>query len=115
MKPEINTETVETVKTGGDQAVVQERIVRGCVDITWDEISHEGVKMAQLPTLLKVAARHGCPINAGYRIRDDYVYRVIHKPCGGVYIEWEWNPTVNANTTNAIVQTPPGSGTKDHE
>ena len=28
MKPEINTETAETVQTGGDQAVVQERLVR---------------------------------------------------------------------------------------
>lgn len=27
MKPEINTETAETVETGGDQAVVQERLV----------------------------------------------------------------------------------------
>jgi hypothetical protein len=29
MKPEINTETAETVPTGGDQAVVQERLVSG--------------------------------------------------------------------------------------
>ena len=28
MKPEINTETAETVQTGGDQAVAQERLVR---------------------------------------------------------------------------------------
>ena len=28
MKPEINTDTAETVKTGGDQAVVQKRLVR---------------------------------------------------------------------------------------
>ena len=28
MKPEINTATAETVQTGGDQAVVQERLVR---------------------------------------------------------------------------------------
>ncbi len=28
MKPEINTETAETVQTGGDQAVVQERLVQ---------------------------------------------------------------------------------------
>jgi hypothetical protein len=28
MKPEINTATAETVQTGGDQAVVQERFVR---------------------------------------------------------------------------------------
>ena len=29
MKPEINTETAETVQTGGDQAVAQERLVSG--------------------------------------------------------------------------------------
>lgn len=28
MKPEINTDTAGTVQTGGDQAVVQERLVR---------------------------------------------------------------------------------------
>jgi hypothetical protein len=88
-------------KLDSETPVGQPQLVRGSVDITWDEICREGLEMAQLPTLLKVAARHGCPINAGYRIRDDYVYRVIHKPCGGVYVEWEWNPTVNANTTNA--------------
>ena len=35
MKPEINTATAETVKTGGDQAVVQERLVRFCRFMEW--------------------------------------------------------------------------------
>ena len=83
--------------------VGQPRLVRGCVEITAAEIRREGVDVPFQSVLYHLAAKKGCPM-AGVtcpKLRNDYQYRITHYAEGRTSIEWEWNPTVNANTTNA--------------
>lgn len=67
MKPEINTVTAETVQTGGDQAVVQKRLVRRCVT------HHFGCdcREARFRELLEDTIRaHSTPDNGNYNECD---------------------------------------------